>query len=103
MLKKAREAGVPVTRKTVCLFAALALNQNNPNTALEVLSLVTQTNYISVRNLRLMALSDLERFDDLFIALRLIINRDVPPEMRRQEILEETVIHIKYNKSTSIV
>ena len=96
-MKKAREAGAAISRKTVCLFAALALNQNQPNTALEVLSLVTQTNYISVRNLRFMALAELERFDDLFIGIRLILNRDVPHEIKRQEILEETVFKIRTN------
>ncbi|CAG2170684.1 unnamed protein product [Oppiella nova] len=96
VLKKAREAGAAVSRKTVCLFAALALNQNQPNIALEVLSMITQTNYITVKNLRLMALSDLKRFDDLFITLKLIINRDVPQNRTtREEIMDETLQRIK--------
>ncbi|XP_054163213.1 pentatricopeptide repeat-containing protein 2, mitochondrial-like [Oppia nitens] len=94
-LKKSREVGAPVSRKTVCLFAGLALNQNQPNTALEVLSLITQSNYITVKNLRLQALSDLDRFDDLFITLRVMLNRDMPSQTNRGELVEETFNRIK--------
>jgi len=87
-----REIDAKITRKTICLFAALALNQNQPSIALEILSLAGQTNYITVRNLRLSALVDIKRFDDVFTILKLILNRDAPPEIVREKVLEETVI-----------
>ncbi|CAG2116483.1 unnamed protein product, partial [Medioppia subpectinata] len=102
VLRKAREAGAVVSRKTICLFASLALNQNQPNTALEIMSLLTQTNYITVRNLRLMALSDLNRFDDLFITLKVLLNRDVPSlKATTGQILDETMNRIKSKMSES--
>ena len=83
--------GSQVTRKAVCLFAALAINQNQPNVALEVLSMALQSNYITVRNLRLIALAQTGRFQDVFNGIMMIINSDFPSHQDKGPILLETV------------
>lgn len=90
-MKRAKEMGSQVTRKAVCLFAALAINQNQPNLALEVLSMALQSNYITVRNLRLIALAQTGRFQDVFNGIMMIINSDLPSHENRGPILLETV------------
>jgi hypothetical protein len=89
-MRGAQEVDAKVTRKTVCLFAALALNQNQPNIALEILSIAGNTNYVTVKNLRLAALTDIGRLDDVFTILKVMLNRDNPQEYRGA-VLEETV------------
>jgi len=93
-LKAVRQVGAQVTRKAVTMFAALALSQNEPNMAIEILSLATQTNYVTVRNLRLMALSDLGRFQDIFTTIKVFLNQDVPAQKNFEPILSETVMHL---------
>jgi hypothetical protein len=69
------------------------LNQNQPNIALEVLSIAGNTNYVTVKNLRLAALTDIGRLDDVFTILKVMLNRDNPQEGGRGSVLEETVFY----------
>lgn len=45
---------------------------------MEILALTPQSNYITVRNLKLLTLAELDRLDDIFPILRAIVNRDRP-------------------------
>lgn len=47
-----KEVGVDAVRRALTYASSLALNQNAPNVALEILSGVTQVNYVTVRNLK---------------------------------------------------
>lgn len=47
-----KEVGVDPVRRVLTYSAALALNQNAPNVALEILSNAAQPNYVTVRNLK---------------------------------------------------
>jgi hypothetical protein len=90
LLKSAREVGSVVTRRGCTFFSALAINQNQPEVALEVLSLASQSNYITVRNLRIMALTKMGRLEDVFPILRLMLNRDDPLKVS-SEVFPDTV------------
>ena len=60
-------------RKTTTFAAALALAQNAPHIALEILGTVKQQNYMTVRNLKVVALAQLGRCDDVLPVLRSVI------------------------------
>ncbi|XP_055354294.1 pentatricopeptide repeat-containing protein 2, mitochondrial-like [Paramacrobiotus metropolitanus] len=55
----------PVMRKAVAFAAALALKNNDPAGALELLSLFSNQSYMSIRNLRVLALTRLGRLEQV--------------------------------------
>ncbi|KAK7791978.1 hypothetical protein R5R35_010148 [Gryllus longicercus] len=65
-------------RRAVAFSAALAINQNAPHIALEMLSSVSRPNYVTIRNLKIAALADLGRPEDTFPLLRSILEADNP-------------------------
>nr|CAD7203482.1 unnamed protein product [Timema douglasi] len=77
-------------RRSATFAAALALNQNSPQYALEIISTVRQQNYITVRNIKMAALADLGRVDDALPILRSILLVD-DPEHRKQSVTEDVV------------
>ena len=80
----ASEAGQNlVMRKGTTFFAALAINQDQPQIALEVLSNVKQQNYLTVRTLKALALAKMKRFDDVLVILRAVLEVD-NPTMKKQ-------------------
>lgn len=92
LVKEARSIGALVLRKGLAFAAALAINHNEPKVAMELLALAAQINYITIRNLRMMALADLDRLDDVFLTLRSIIHQDVPVHSRiEKQVCQETV------------
>nr|CAD7576218.1 unnamed protein product [Timema californicum] len=78
-------------RRSATFAAALALNQNSPQYALEIISTVRQQNYITVRNIKMAALADLGRVDDALPILRSILLVD-DPEQRKQSVTEDVVL-----------
>lgn len=77
-LTEMKQVGVDPVRRVLTFASALALNQNAPNVALEVLSSVSQANYVTVRNLKIQALSDIGRPDDALPVLRWSLEFDNP-------------------------
>nr|CAD7262119.1 unnamed protein product [Timema shepardi] len=78
-------------RRSATFAAALALNQNSPQYALEIISTVRQQKYITVRNIKMAALADLGRVDDALPILRSILLVD-DPEQRKQSVTEDVVL-----------
>jgi hypothetical protein len=64
--KELKEVGHIPMRRAVTFAAGLALNQNAPHVAVEMISGVQQQNYVSVRNLKVCV---------MFIHLALVISR----------------------------
>ncbi|XP_064475142.1 pentatricopeptide repeat-containing protein 2, mitochondrial-like [Ornithodoros turicata] len=96
LVQDAREVGALVLRKGLTFAAALALNHNEPKVAMELLALTAQLNYITVRNLRMIALANMDRLDDVFLTLRSIIHQDVPALSRHEEqVCHETVAKVE--------
>lgn len=65
-------------RKVIAALGALALNLKSPEVALELVALSRTVDYISIRCIRIMALADLGRIDDIVIVLKSCIQRGIP-------------------------
>lgn len=95
LIQEARSVGALILRKGLAFAAMLAVNHNEPKVAMELLALAAQLNYITVRNIRMIALADLDRVDDVFLTLRSIIHQDVPMQSRvEQQVCQETVAKV---------
>lgn len=73
-----QEAGHIPIRKTITFFAANAINQNSPHIALEVITSVRNQAYVTLRNIKVLALSDLGRIVDALPLLRSVLSTDQP-------------------------
>lgn len=69
-------------RRAATFAAGLAIAQNASDVALEILSTVRQQNYMTVRNLRVLALSQLGRADDTLPILRSVLEMNDPNVQR---------------------
>ncbi|XP_044265065.1 pentatricopeptide repeat-containing protein 2, mitochondrial-like [Tribolium madens] len=79
--KELREAGHFPMRRASTFCAGLALNHGMPEAALEIMANVKNSNYVSVRNIKARALSDVGRLDDVIAILKSIISDDRPGEV----------------------
>lgn len=89
-------------RKSVTFLAGLALNQNAPHIALEVISSVKQQNYMTVRNIKAQALVDLGRFEDVLPILRAVLEIDNPLDQKHtfaEDVIEK--VQIKFESNTN--
>ncbi|XP_060839367.1 pentatricopeptide repeat-containing protein 2, mitochondrial-like [Rhopalosiphum padi] len=73
-----QEAGHNPIRKTITFFAANAINQNSPHIALEVITSVRNQAYVTLRNIKVVALCDLGRIFDALPLLRSVLSVDQP-------------------------
>lgn len=69
-------------RKTTTFAAGLALAQNAPHIALEIIGTVRQQNYMTVRNIRVVALAQLGRQDDALPILRSVLDVNGPTDTK---------------------
>ncbi|XP_011304221.1 pentatricopeptide repeat-containing protein 2, mitochondrial-like [Fopius arisanus] len=76
--KEMVDRGALPLRKVVSTLAALALRQNAPHIALEILTLCKKSEYISTKTVRIMALCDLDRIDDVAHDFQLTLKRAIP-------------------------
>lgn len=72
------EAGHSPIRKTITFFAANAINQNSPHIAIEVITSVRNQTYVTLRNIKVIALCDLGRIIDALPILRSVLSLDQP-------------------------
>lgn len=70
-------------RKTTTFAAALALAQNAPHIALEIVGTVRQQNYMTVRNIKVLALAQLGRADDAIPILRSVMEVHDPGQTKQ--------------------
>lgn len=77
--KDLHDRGSIPLRKCIAALGGLALNLKMPHVTLELVSLSKTSEYISIRCLRIMALADLDRTDDIVIEIKAILKRG-PPE-----------------------
>lgn len=63
LLQQLKEVGVDPVRRVITYAASLALSQNAPNIALEILSLSGVSNYVTVRNLKVEFIHNITRSD----------------------------------------
>lgn len=78
MWNEQQEAGHSPIRKTITFFAGNAINQNSPHIALEVITSVRNQTYVTLRNIKVVALCDLGRIVDALPLLRSVLSVDQP-------------------------
>jgi hypothetical protein len=81
-----KDIGSDPVRRVLSYACALALKQNAPQIALEILSTAKQPNYVTIRNLKCWALADLNRPDDIMPLLRVSLEFDNPNADRRATV-----------------
>lgn len=81
-------------RKATAFAAALALKHNQPGIALEIVGTVAKGNYVTIRQLRLLALTEMERLDDLIPVFRTVLEVGGPLE-KRHTFCREVVQKVK--------
>lgn len=91
LIREARKSGALILRKGLTFTAALALKMDEPKIAMELLALTAQMNYITVRNLRMIALSHLDRYEDIFLVLRSISHEYHHMRVGDSEICQDTI------------
>lgn len=91
------EQGFDIVRRATVFLAALAIKQNAPHIAIEILSSLREFRYIQVRNVKVAAYTDLKRFTDIVPIFRSSLEHD-KPTMHKEgyfvdviEKLEETM------------
>ncbi|XP_041984927.1 pentatricopeptide repeat-containing protein 2, mitochondrial-like [Aricia agestis] len=86
--------GIQPVRRSTTFMAGLALNQHAPHIALESLS-QQKPHYITIRNIKAMALADMDRIDDALPILRGVLEVDRPDQQGKHTFFEETLKRVK--------
>ncbi|CAH2042406.1 unnamed protein product, partial [Iphiclides podalirius] len=86
--------GTVPLRRASTLFAALALNQGAPHIALESISMQKQ-HYVTIRNIKAVALAEMGRVDDALPVLRGVLESDSPDQNGKHTFFEETISKIR--------
>ncbi|XP_003740333.1 pentatricopeptide repeat-containing protein 2, mitochondrial [Galendromus occidentalis] len=97
LVAEGRESGARILRKGLTFTAALALKMQEPKVAMELLALTAQMNYISVRNLRLIALSHMDLYEEIFLVLRSIVHQYHHLRHDHSGICPDTIDRIREN------
>lgn len=95
-----QEVGHQPICKAVTFAAGLAINQNAPHVAIEILTATDRQNYVTVRNLKVAALADIDRPEDAFPILRRVLELDIPVE-RKQTFSEEAIEKLRLSVQRS--
>ncbi|CAB3231623.1 unnamed protein product [Arctia plantaginis] len=88
------QVGTLPVRRACTYFAALALNQGAPQRAMESISTQRQ-HYVTIRNIKAMALADMGRVDDALPVLRSVLDIDRPSQTDKHTFFEETVERVR--------
>lgn len=95
------EAGHIPMRKEATFAAGLALKQKAPHIALEIISNVPQQNYVTIRNIKIQALIDLNRFEDALPLLRSILEVAPTGPTKQQTVVVDVLDNVKQAISKS--
>ncbi|KAJ8717254.1 hypothetical protein PYW08_005653 [Mythimna loreyi] len=87
-------AGTVPVRRACTFFAALALKQGAPHIAMESISSQRQ-HYVTVRNIKAIALADMGRVEDALPVLRSVLDIDIPTQKDKHTFFEETVERVR--------
>lgn len=89
---RANEKKIPI--RAVTFLAALALAQNSPEIALEVLCNIGYEHHALIRNLKAMAFARLKRFDDSYMELRAVLEAFNATESQKRTIFTRDVVSL---------
>lgn len=79
-------------RRATAFLAALAIKQDAPHIAIEILSTIREARYIQIRCLKVAAYTDLHRFTDIVPILRTTLEYDRPTALK--EVYFKDVVYI---------
>lgn len=89
----ASAGSVPV-RRACTFFAALALKQGAPHIAMESISSQKQ-HYVTIRNIKAIALADMGRVEDTLPVLRNVLDIDSPAQKDKHTFFDETLERVR--------
>lgn len=69
-------------RRATSFLAALAIKQNAPHIAIEILSSIREARYIQIRCLKIVAYTHLQRYTDIVPILRTTLEHDRPNTLK---------------------
>lgn len=92
--KELNAVGHVPMRKATAYAAALALAQNQPGIALEIVGTVTKGNYVTIRQLKILALITMGRLEDVVPIFRLVLEIGGPLE-RKQTFCREVIQRVQ--------
>lgn len=92
LMSAAESVGHIPMRRTLTYAAALALNNNDPQTCLDLLSSSRQQNYVTIRNLKALAFVKAGRFEDVLAILRATLQYDIPVEGGRKRSFAKNTV-----------
>lgn len=81
-------------RRATAFLAALAIKQNAPQIAIEILSTIREARYIQIRCLKVLAYTDLQRFTEIVPIFRTTLEYDRPDALK--EVYFKDVVCIYY-------
>lgn len=88
--KELNEKGYEFLRKATTFLTALAIKQNAPHIAIEIISTIRMVRYIDVRCLKIVAYTELKRFTEIVPILRMSLENDrltAPKESYFQDVV----------------
>lgn len=88
-------AGHIPMRKAATFAAGLALKQNAPHIALEIIGNIPQQNYVTIRNIKIQALVDMNRLEDAIPLLRSILEVAPTGPNKQQTIVTDVMDNVK--------
>uniref|UniRef100_A0A182N927 Pentacotripeptide-repeat region of PRORP domain-containing protein n=1 Tax=Anopheles dirus TaxID=7168 RepID=A0A182N927_9DIPT len=102
--KELNAVGHVPMRKATAFAAALALNHGKPEIAVEILGTVTKGNYVTVRQLKTLALCTLNRLEDVVPIFRSVLEVKGPFEKQQtfcREVIERVQESVKQAKEAN--
>ncbi|OQV19730.1 putative Pentatricopeptide repeat-containing protein 2, mitochondrial [Hypsibius exemplaris] len=83
LIQSAVAGNANVMRKAVAYAADLALKNNDAAGCLEMLTIAQNQSYVTIRNLKALALTRLDRLDDVLPIMRSVLEQDVSYGLKR--------------------
>ena len=92
MLKSADAKSVEPPRRTIYFIAALALKQNRPEIAVELIARAQRPQYITSRCIKLEAYAQLKRFDEILMIFKQATTTDSPSGQKRSFFMDTVTV-----------
>ncbi|XP_053674304.1 pentatricopeptide repeat-containing protein 2, mitochondrial-like [Anopheles nili] len=103
--KELNSVGHIPMRKATAFAAALALNKSKPEIAIEIIGTVTKGNYVTIRQLKALALCTLNRLDDVVPIFRAVLEVRGPFEKQQtfcREVIQRVQESVKQAKEGNV-
>ncbi|XKL68458.1 hypothetical protein PGB90_003949 [Kerria lacca] len=89
--KEMNDIGLKPLRRITCYIAALALNQNSPHIAIELITTISNHHSVLIRSLKVLAYCAMGRIQDALPILTSVLTYDVPNAVKQifpQDVIE---------------